>query len=200
MTFEFYSKIPRKTRLLIIFILIILAAYFIVHFFISGVKTVPEEFLRARQEASLVAQDIVNISNNSGNTFGEIARLDKEGKYKEALVLVSRELENNRQARAKAISLSMQLETMAKNLDKISPSSAGQKALEAISSETALISRLIDYNDYLTQLLGALQDKFMGKSDGDKISELIGKINDETGAINDLNVKFNETMNEFDLK
>lgn len=196
----FYSKIPRRIRQLILFILIILAAYFILRFLFVDVKKIPSEFLQARQEASLIAQDIVNLSNQSVNSFDEIAKFDKDKKYNEALVLVSKELENNRQARQKAISLSVQLETMTKNLDKISPVSAGQKALEAISSETSLISRLINYNDYLIQLLEALQKKFMGESDGDKISELIGKINDEIQAINDLNRKFNDTMSEFDSK
>ena len=197
---NFYSKIPKRVRILILFIFIILLVYFVLRFLIVDVKNVPEDFLRARQEASLIAQDIVTISNESTNSLGEIVRLDKERKYTEALVLISKELERNRQARERAIKLSVQLETMAKNLAEISPASAGQKALEAISSETALISRLITYNDYLTQLLEILRGKFLGKTDGDRIAELITKINDEARAINDLNQKFNDTMNEFDLK
>jgi len=196
----FYSKIPHRIRILILFIVIILAAYFVLRFFWVDIKNVPEDFLRARQEASLIAQDIVTISNESTNSFDEIARLDKERKYTEALVLISNELERNRQAREKAIKLSVQLETMARNLAQISPSSAGQKALEAISSETALISRLITYNDYLTQLLEILRGKFLGKNQGDKIPELIAQINGEIQAINDLNQKFNDVMKEFDLK
>lgn len=195
-----YSRIPQRIRILILFIFIILLAYFVLRFLIVDVKNVPEDFLRARQEASLIAQDIVTISNESTNSLGEIARLDKERKYTEALVLISKELERNRQARERAIKLSVQLETMARNLAQISPSSAGQKALEAISSETALISRLITYNDYLTQLLEILRGKFLGKNQGDKIPELIAQINGEIQAINDLNRKFNETMKEFDLK
>jgi hypothetical protein len=89
---------------------------------------------------------------------------------------------------------------MAKNLAQISPASASQKALEAVSSETALISRLITYNDYLTQLLEVLRGKFLGKNSNDKIPELIQKLNNEAQAINDLNQKFNETMKEFDAK
>ena len=89
---------------------------------------------------------------------------------------------------------------MAKNLAKISPASAGQIALEAISSETALISRLITYNDYLTKLLEVLRNKFLEKQNGDQVPELISKINDEARAINDLNQKFNEVMKKFDLE
>jgi len=162
-------------------------------------KNVPEDFLKARQQASVIALEIVAISNSSSFNFSQIAQLDSQGKYTDALVLVSQELERNTEARRKAIDLSVQLATMAKNLDKISPASAGQAALEAISSETALISRLIDYNDYLTQLLQILREKFLGKISGDKISELITKINDEAKAINDLNQKFNDVMKQFDV-
>ncbi|MFH1233166.1 MAG: hypothetical protein V1649_00750 [Patescibacteria group bacterium] len=195
-----YSKIPQRIRLLILFVFIILIAYFVLRFFAAEPRTIPEDFLRARQEASVIAATIVAISNESTNNFEKIAALDSEGNYTDALILVSQELERNRQAREKAINLSIQLETMAKNLDKITPSSAGQTALEAISSETALISRLINYNDFLTQILDILREKFLGRADGDKIPELIAKANNEAQAINDLNQKFNDIMKGFDLK
>ena len=163
-------------------------------------RNVPEDFLKARQQASIIALEIIAISNSSTVNFNQIAQLDSQGNYTEALILVSQELQRNAEARKKAIDLSVQLTTMAKNLDKISPASAGQIALEAISSETALISRLITYNDYLSQLLQILQDKFLGKASGDKIPELVAKINDEAKAINDLNQKFDDVMKQFDVK
>ena len=109
-------------------------------------------------------------------------------------------MERNRQAREKAIELSIQLETMANNLSQISPASASQTALRAISSETTLISRLITYNDYLNQLLEVLREKFLGNGNGDKVAELVEKINEEAKAINELNEKFNESMEMFDSK
>jgi len=200
---NFYFKIPKQFRLLILFIVVVffvLFIYFFLRFSAVEPKNIPGNFLMARQEASVIASEIVSLSNESTNNLNEIARLDKEKKYTEALLLVSRELERNRQAREKAIKLSVYLETMAKNLNQISPASASQLALQAISSETGLISRLITYNDYLTQLLEVLREKFLGKNIGNKIPELIAKINDEAQAINDLNQKFNEVMREFDSK
>lgn len=197
---NFYFKIPRRIRLLIVFIIIIFIAYFILRFLNAEPRNIPSDFLAARQEASLIAQNIVLISNESTNKLNEIAQFDKKREYTEALILISQELERNREAREKAIKLSAQLEIMAKNLAKISPASAGQIALEAISSETALISRLITYNDYLTKLLEVLREKFLEKHNGDQVSELISKINDEVKAINDLNQKFNEVMEKFDLE
>jgi hypothetical protein len=196
----FYSKIPRRVKLIILFLIIILIAYFVLRFVGTETRNVPPDFLNARQQASAIALEIVTISNNSSTDFNTIAQLDSQGKYTDALNLVSQELQRNAEARTKAIDLSNQLTTMAKNLNKISPASASQTALEAISSETALISRLIDYNDYLTQLLQVLQDKFLGKVNGDNIPELISKINGEAKTINDLNQQFNDIMAQFDVK
>ena len=74
-------------------------------------------------------------------------------------------MNNNNEARSQAVNLSVQLEIMAKNLADISPASMGQIALQAISSETALINRLITYNDYLIKLLEVLQKRFWGKEE-----------------------------------
>ena len=197
---NFYFKIPRRIRILIVFIIIIFIAYFILRFLSAEPRNIPSDFLIARQEASLIAQNIVSLSNESISRLNEISQFDKDRKYTEALLLISQELERNREAREKAIKLSAQLEIMAKNLAKISPASAGQIALEAISSETALISRLITYNDYLTKLLEILRNKFLEKQNGDQVPELISKINNEAKAINDLNQKFNEVMKKFDLE
>jgi hypothetical protein len=197
---DLYFKIPRQIKLLIVFLLIIFITYFILRFLAIEPKIIPQDFLRARQESSLIAQEIVSLSAETANNLDEIAQLDRQRKYTEALVLVSQELERNKKAREKAIELSLRLEVMAKNLAQISPVSASQIALQAISSETALISRLITYNDYLVQLLEILREKFLGRNGGDKIPELISKINEEAKAINELNQKFNAIMREFDAK
>ncbi len=198
MVTDFYFKIPRRIRVLIIFLLIVLVAYFIVRFLFVETRNIPPDFLRARQEASLIAQDIVNLSGETANKLDEVSQLDQQRKYTEALILISQELERNRDAREKAVGLSQRLEAMAKNLAQIKPASASQTALQAVSSETALISRLINYNDYLNQILEVLRAKFLDKGDGDQIPELVNKANDEARAINDLNQKFNDVMKEFD--
>ena len=159
----------------------------------------PDEFLKARQEASIIAQDIIGFSNQTANNISKISELDKEAKYEDALNLIAGEVDHNRQAREKAISLSAQLEKMAKNISGIEPPEAAQIALQAISSETALISRLISYNDYLVQFLEVLRQKFSeDKNTNGRIAELVGKINEETKAINDLDENFNQLMVEFD--
>lgn len=187
-------------RIFIIFILLILAAYLVARIFFVEIKTVPDGFLRARQKASLIAQDIIGFSRESSDNLNKIFELDKKGNYVEALDLLAQEIGNNRQARKRAVELSAQLEQMARVVSEISPTSASQAAIQAISSEAALISRLITYNDYLFQLSEILRAKFLGqiKNSSERISELIGKINEEVRAINELNKKFNEIMEGFD--
>ena len=51
---DFYFKIPRRVKITIIFLLIVSAVYLLARFFTPEIKNVPEEFLRARQEASLM--------------------------------------------------------------------------------------------------------------------------------------------------
>src|SRR3989344_7218846 len=199
---DFYHRIPRRIKIFIIFALIVLAVYFSVYFLTPTVKNTPSEFLEARQESSLIAKNIIFISNRTSDNLNRIAALDQERKYGEALDLVTEEIKQNRQARDEAIKLAGQLEIMAKNISAILPASAGQMALQAVSSETALISRLITYNDYLVQLLEILQQKFSGssKNTNGKIAELLAKINEEAKAINELDNSFNQLMGEFDKK
>lgn len=197
---NFYHRIPRRIKIFIIFALIVLAVYFSIYFLTPTAKNTPSEFLEARQEASLIAKNIIFISNRTADNLNRIAALDQGKKYGEALDLVTEEIKQNRQARDEAIKLAGQLELMAKNISAIAPASAGQMALQAVSSETALISRLITYNDYLVQLLEILQQKFSspGKNTNGKITELLAKINEEARVINELDNSFNQLMGEFD--
>lgn len=198
MIFNFYFKIPKRFRVAVLFLLILLLAYFFFRFTFAEPKEIPPEFLKARQEASLISRDIVSFSGESASKMNEIAELDRTNKHTEALVLISQEIERNKKAREKAIELSIRLETMVRNINGISPASASQKALEALSLETTLINRLIIYNDYLLKLLEVLREKFLGRSGGNQVPELITKINDEARTINDLDRKFNEAMAELD--
>ncbi|MEK7482066.1 MAG: hypothetical protein AAB464_00080 [Patescibacteria group bacterium] len=197
----FYHKIPRRFRILILFLLIILTTYFVVRFLTPNPKIIPDEFLKARQEASLIAKEIIAVSVGINENLNKVSELDSQKKYSEALVIISAERERNWLAREKAINLSVKLAAMAENISAIEPSSAGQVALQAVSLETALISRLINYNDYLNQLFEILREKFLDPQASDtdgKILELIGKINEEARIINELDGNFNELMAKFD--
>lgn len=198
---KLYSNIPRKIKLFLFFLLIILVFYFIGRFIFVRTNNIPSDFLKARQEASVISQIIVNLSSDSAKRIEEISILDSQAQYTEALNLIVSEMNKNREIRQKAIELSSSLETMAKNASDIYPDSSASVALEAIGIETTIISRLINYNDYLNQLLEVLQLKLLGKNNlHKKINELIGRVNEEAKEINKLNEKFNDLMAQFDRK
>lgn len=194
-----YFGIPKKIRIFVIFLLIMFTIYFIGQFLFAKIRTIPQDFLKARQEASLVAQVIVKLSEESAVEIEKISDLSKAGDYTAALNLVVKEMEHNRDIRQKAMSLSSNLEAMTRASLGIHPDSSARLALEAVSVETTLISRLINYSDYLNQLLEILRAKLLGKSDSqEKINELISKINTEAKAVNELNKKFNDLISNFD--
>ena len=161
---------------------------------------IPEEFTEARLNGAELASKIVSLADDSLNNISEIARFDDEGDKDEALILIAKELAKNREMRDEAIRLSAELEKMARSLRNIKPSQARILATEAVSSEVALVSRLISYNDYLLQLFETLKEKVQTpsvKTNG-RVEELVKKINEEAKAINEFNGKFSQSLAEFD--
>lgn len=197
---ELYFRVPRKIRLFAILLIMVFFAYFIGRFLLAKTKTVPDEFLQARQEASLIAHDIVGMSKESASHIGDISALNNDKKYADALALVTQEIERNRQIRDKAISLSGHLQIMTLGVSSIEPKTSAEAALEAVSTEVTLIGHLLTYNDYLNQLLGIIKGRIVGDPDATTadVSELVKKINDESIVVNVLNERFNEQMAKFD--
>lgn len=196
---KLYLGVPRRIRLFIIFLLIILAVYFVGRFVFVRLNGIPQEFLKARQEASLISQVIVDLSSDSAKNIEDISNLDNNAQYIEALNIIVQEMEKNKEVREKAISLSSNLQTMARSASDIYPDSSASVALEAISVETTVISHLVNYNDYLNQLLEILRAKLLGRwNSNEEIKFLVDKVNEEAKIINELNQKFNLLMAEFD--
>ena len=162
--------------------------------------SVPQDFIDARQNSTNVGQAIVRFSSDSLVNLSHIGLLDKQGKSKEALDLVSKAIEDNRQAREQAVKLSSYLEVMSKSLSTISPWRAKDLATEALGYEVSLINHLITYNDHLNQLFNVIEDKLNKKSGNAEvqITFLLNRINEEGDSINILNRKFNDTMIKFD--
>ena len=197
---ELYFKVPRKVRLFVFLLVLVFLAYFVGRFLLAKTKTVPGEFMQARQQASLVAKDIVSMSKDSTQHINEISALNKEQKYSDALTLVREEIDRNREIRDKAITLSSYLQTMTINVSAIKPKVSAEAALDAVSTEVTLIGHLLTYNDYLNQLLEITRGKITGDPEATEqnVSDLVKKINDESIVVNVLNEKFNEKMNVFD--
>ena len=197
-------KIPRPVRFLLILLLIVLAVFFAWRFFVYAPKIVPPPFLEARKEGALISQTIVGLTEDSNQRLKLIGTLESVSDYDQALRLVLKNLESNNEIRERAFDLSRRLETMAGAISAIEPKEAQFKAQEAIAAELSLISKLISYNQLLSQLLEVLRVKIIAGTNGGQlegageITALVGRINEEIAVINGLNRKFNETMGEFD--
>jgi len=165
-------------------------------------RYVPPEFYDARNNGVVLAGEIVNLSRQSLTRLTRISELDQEKNFTKALALVSEELVEYQKSQEAAARLASRLETMARLLADVRPARAREIAAEAISSEVALVSRLVNYNDNLRDLFVVLQLKFntrnaSGDLDG-RVNQLITKINEQAKAINQFNQRFNDAMAKFD--
>lgn len=158
----------------------------------------PKEFVDARIQGAMISQNIVTLSNQSVDDIEKINQLDQQGNYLEATNVALEAIQKSKDIRSQAVELSNQVSKMTSSLSDIQSFEARQAALEAISNRLALISRLINYSDYLNQLLQELQNKFAGQSSNKKIESVIRQINDEVTAINSFNGQATQAMNRFD--
>lgn len=160
---------------------------------------VPSSFNEARLDASESSQHIVGTIEETKGAIDTIQQLEKEGKGVEALELVIKQLEKNRQTREDATKLALGLEEMAKQVPNILPREAAETALVAISRGTALISMLISYHNDLNELLMLVRDKIeRGIGDYYEINMFIEQLNEQKEQINTLNKEFNDQMKLFD--
>lgn len=160
----------------------------------------PDDFINARTQGANIAEEIVAQSNYSAELLKTLSKLDRNKQYKTALAIVSQEISKNQEANKKATKLSSQLEQMAHLVEDIKPYQARQLATEALSSEVALVSRLINYNAYLSLLYSVLQNKFQSgsSSSNGEVQQLVNNINEEVRMINELNKRFNDSFGAFD--
>ena len=181
------------------------AVYFLVKIvlFISYPQPfVPQDFTDARGKGAVIAEEIVASSEASIANLENISQEDEKGNYEGGLNLVSKEIQDNGTARAKALELSKQLEIMANNLNSIKPETAARIGLEAILNESQIVQRLLNYNADVRQLLDVLLSRFSNSGSvpnaREKVKELISSMNDEAKAVNDLNNKYKNLMSQFD--
>ena len=160
---------------------------------------VPSSFHEARKDASQASQSIVGTIEETKGAIDTIQQLEKEGKGVEALELVVKQLEKNRQTREDATKLALGLEEMAKQIPHILPREAAETALVAVSRGTGLISMLISYHNDLNELLMLIRDKIeRGIGDYHEINMFIEELNNQKEEIHTFNKEFNDQMELFD--
>src|SRR3989344_6339577 len=137
------SKRTKRIALVLVVIFFAGGGYFLSRFL--GLSFgIPAEFTTARLQGALIAQNIVNLSNESVLDLAEINKLDQNRNYTEALNLASEVIKRSQEIRDQAILLSTEVEKMTKALSDIRSFDARQAALESIANRLALISRLIN--------------------------------------------------------
>ncbi len=187
----------RRTILFSLFILVVLGGYGVSRLFSSG--GIPSDFQDARLRGALIAQNIVNLSNESGRNLQKISELDSKGNFKEALAITADAAKQSKEIRTKAVALADEIGNMTKALSGIQSFEARQAALESIASRLALLNRLINYSNYLSELTQALEDRFRGIPGSEKqVMVLVNQINAEVQAINTFNGQAGQAMDRFD--
>ncbi|MDP2598466.1 MAG: hypothetical protein Q8P49_01405 [Candidatus Liptonbacteria bacterium] len=165
----------------------------------SGFRGIPKEFTDARMQGAIIAQNIVNLSNQSAADLQKINELDANGNYAAAITLTTNAIKQSQEIRDQAVELSSEVEAMTRALSDIGSLDARQAALESIANRLALISRLINYSGYLGQLLDSLQAHFSGTARTNvKVHALVEQLNSEVNAINNFNAQAGQAMDRFD--
>jgi len=199
MSMDLAKRMPRRMQILVLFLAVISAGYFLWELSFATDSHVPGEFLEANKEGALVANVIVSLSRQSAGSIGKIGELDKEGKNYEAAQLVAEELKKSEELRQKAYELALLLGKMTEVLPEISPRAATEAAMRAINFETSLIIRLINYQKFLNELLTVLNNRLAGGVvKPEVIEQVVEKINNEAAAVNDLNEQYKAAVEEFE--
>jgi len=191
-------RISRRAKWVIAFVVIIIAGYGFAIFWQSR-NQVPTAFADARSQGAIIAQNIVNLSNQSTADLEQVNQFDAQGNFEAALSSTVAIVQQSQQLRDQAVQLSNQIEAMTTSLSDINSFDARQAALEAISSRLALITQLINYSGDLGNLLDTLQARFNGKYiSNTEIQARVNQINTDVNAINNFNTQANQAMDQFD--
>ena len=190
-------KVPRWAKILVAFLVLVVGGY--VASQIDGrSRDIPAAFSDARLQGALIAQGIVNLSNESVGDLEKIEAFDRKGAYNDALALAVQAANRSKDIRDEAVRLSSELERMTTALSRIDSEEARNAAVESISSRLALLSRLINYSGYLGELIDALRERFTGAVPQRDVGALVSEVNAEVTAINTLNAQAGQAMDRFD--
>lgn len=191
-------KFSRRTKIIAAFVVIVAVGYGIA-VWLQSRNNVPASFTAARTQGAIIAQTIVNSSDQATQELQVISQYDAEGKYSLALASTTDLINQSAGMRTEAVQLSAQVSQMTQDLSNINSSAAQQAALESISSRLALINELITYSNDLDQLLSTLQERFNGTAvPNSQVTAIVNQINTDVNAINNFNVQAGQAMDKFD--
>jgi len=159
----------------------------------------PDSFITARDEASRISQEIVDLTNQTNEIIKEANVSDLAGDRKnETVFLINKARQINNKAYDKAFELSLAVQKMAEVLSEIKNRQVQQIAYEAISLELALISDFIVYTQRLNQFFDFLTNAVLTnkKADRQATASALEEVNEKIRSVNNLNQEFLKKMAE----
>ncbi len=105
------STFSRRTKIIAAFIIIVAVGYGLVLFWQSQ-NGVPANFTVARTQGAIIAQTIVNDSNQSTDELNAINKYDQEGDYTDALASTTALINQSTGLRTEAVQLAAQVQKM----------------------------------------------------------------------------------------
>jgi DNA repair ATPase RecN len=188
----------RRTKIIAAFVIIIVVGYGFAMFW-KVQNGVPSDFTAARLQGAIIAQTIVNSSNQSTEELKAINQYDQQGDYTDALASTTELIYQSASLRDEAVQLSTQVSQMATSLPNIKSADAQKAALQSITNRLSLINELITYSNDLDHLLTVLQARFRGVSQPNgEVSTIVDQINADVNLINNFNAQAGQAMDKFD--
>ena len=192
------SRFSRRTKIIAAFIILVAVGYGLALFW-QAENGVPASFTAARLQGAIIAQTIVNNSNQSVDELNAINKYDQEGDYADALASTTDLINQSAVLRNEAVQLSTEVTQMTNDLPSIKNADAQQAALQSITVRLAVINELISYSNDLDKLLAVLQARFGGTPESNSaVANIVTQINADVNLINTFNAQAGQAMDKFD--
>lgn len=187
----------------LIILIFILGIGLIAYFFVDGAggkEKIPPQFLEARQNASAVSGQIVDLTTRTNEKIKAVNLSDLSGNAGNTLSFIQEARNLNSDAYVAAFELSRQLQKMAESLEQIKSLDTRQEAYEAVAVELALVSEFISYTQSLNNFLDSLTKAIAMESSAERGAgeKYLTEVNEKTATINNLNQEFSAKIRKFD--
>ncbi len=192
------STFSRRIKIIAAFIIIIALGYGFALFW-RVQNAVPTNFTVARTQGAIIAQTIVNNSNQSTDELDAINKYDQEGDYTDALASTTDLITRSAGLRTEAVQLAAQVRQMSTEISDIKSTDAQQAAVQSMTNRLALINELITYSNDLDHLLAVLHARFSGMPQPNgEVASIVSQINADVNMINNFNTQAGQAMDKFD--
>jgi hypothetical protein len=188
----------RRTKIIAAFIVLLGVGYGLVLFWQSQ-NGVPANFTAARIQGAIIAQTIVNNSNQSTNELSAINKYDQEGNYTAALASTTALINQSAGFRNEALQLATLVQQMSTEIPNIKSTDAQRAAVQSMTDRLAVINELITYSNDLDHLLAVLRSRFSGTPQPNgEVANIVSQINADVNMINNFNSQAGQAMDTFD--